>query len=227
MSDGSWIQDSVERLDALEQTRARLIEEGRTSELAEVDEEIRTLYEVLESVAEEAEVAQVAQEAENDGIDEAHASSTSPFDAPPAVQLAPGVPEPIAPTQSQSFSELHVRRSRAPMAAAGLVLLVGGAVGGWWVHQQNQARAEAPAPVAEAKVISAGEIPEDTQEPGAARGGDAERTSGIRIREGRPEPRRRASTTATRAPAKRSKTSKASGRTIDIDGSRDPLAGLQ
>ena len=112
--------------------------------------------------------------------------------------------------------------------AAALVLLVGGGAGGFWYHQQNDAKADAPPPVGEPKVISAGAIPEDTQEPGAALGGDAERTPGIRIREGsRAEPRRRAGKTATRSQGSSASANTGSGRKIEIDGSRDPLAGVR
>jgi hypothetical protein len=214
MTDQSWIADSVARLDALEQARGQLVAQGRTVELAEVDEEIRTLYEVLESVAE--------QEDSNDVPDE---SQASPFAASTPVQFAPGVPQPIAPTPSQSFSVTHVRRSRTPVVAATLILLVAAGTGGWWVHQRNHAKADAPAPAGEPKLINAGAIPEDTQEPDAARGGEADRTPGIKIREGTdPEPRRRAT---TRSRTKNEQEAAPSGRKIDIERSRDPLAGLR
>jgi hypothetical protein len=221
MTDESWIQDSVARLDELERLREQLAAQGREAELTEVDEEIEALYEVLESAAEQAESASPAPEPV--------AEVASPFAAPPpAFELAPGVPEPIAATPSQSFSVNHVRRSRAPMMAAALVVVVGGGIGGWWLNQQNHAKADAPAAVGEPQVIQAGEIPDDTQEPDAARGGDAERTQGIRIRESDGEARRRTSKSPARSRSQAKTSASASpGRTIQIDDSRDPLAGVK
>jgi Cornifin (SPRR) family len=47
--DEAWIQGSLARLETLEAQRAQLTARGQTAALAEIDEEIHALYEVLES----------------------------------------------------------------------------------------------------------------------------------------------------------------------------------
>ena len=53
----AWISDSLARLEQLEAQREHLAQAGRTDALAELDEEIKSLYEVLESAAENDDAA--------------------------------------------------------------------------------------------------------------------------------------------------------------------------
>lgn len=258
----AWISDSLARLEQLESQREQLAASGRTDALAELDEEIKSLYEVLESAAEE----------------EASAANTSPA---PATSATSSVPHPAfgptptaavvspppaafvpAPVVVQSPFDApaapSMMASPAPMSAppsmmmgtsmdsgdddvssggkggliAGLVvvLLAAGGGGWWYMNRAQPTPAAAEAPAGPAKVIQAGAIPEDTQEPDVAKGGEATRTPGITIKEPPPQDDRRSSgprPSGNTAPRPASKPDKDSRPSINVDASNDPLAGVK
>jgi hypothetical protein len=226
----AWIQNSLARLEMLEQQRAQLADAGHADQLAELDEEIRTLYEALEAVAEE-----------SDGEDDAEAApeATAPL---PAVAVSVSDGSPFAPQspmmggalQQPAFAPMSdvsdfdfddaPKSSKAPLIVAALVgvlAIVG--IGGWITTQSSPAETPAPDPDA-AKVITASEIPDDTQDPNVARGADADRTEGTRFKESS-SPRRPSASTSRPRPASGS-TEKPADK-IELTGSRDPLAGVK
>lgn len=254
MNDEAWIQQSLARLEALEAQREQLEATGQAAKLAEVDSEIRALYEALESIAdddeaadEEAETRVQVQAAEvASAAAPAMAASApgqpapagfggSPFDAP-----APAAPAPMGVSYDAGFDgsmggydddiDVSPPKSKAPMVLLGLVV-VGALGGGGWFYMQNQPKAEpaAPAAPAEPQVIMSAEVPEDTQEPDAAKGVDADRTPGTEVKSsGRSRsPSRSSNRSRSRSRSDRSRPKKDDGRKIEVGGdSRDPLAGL-
>jgi hypothetical protein len=232
----AWIQNSLERLEALEQQRAQLSGSATPEQLAGLDEEIRTLYEALEAAANEEEAAAAAETP-------AAEASPGPFDAPPAANpfAAPAaavVPEaPFAqpaadfadPGLSASYADdldFDRPKSKAPLVIGivAAVALLGG--GGWFFTQSSSSAAAEPAEPAPTKVIQAGEIPDDTQEPDVARGGGADRTEGTRIRESSQPQRPRSASSSTRSRSAPREDAKATKR-IEVANTRDPLAGVK
>lgn len=236
VADEGWIQESLARLEELEQQKAQLEASGRTDGLAEIDAEIQALYQVLEAAAEEAEEgagseAPPADEASSPFAAPAAAPAlddASPFGAAaeaPAMMAAPA--EAIA--ESYGGDDLDVRppRSATPFVLIGLLVVGGLGAGGWYMMQNQQVEQKpAPAPT-ETVVIQAGAIPEDTQEPDAAQGADVDRTQGTRFKESnRPAPPR--STSSGAKPRSRPDSKKKSDdRRIVTDDSNDPLAGVK
>jgi hypothetical protein len=239
----AWIQNSLERLETLEQQRAQLAHHGGSAEqLDGLDEEIRTLYEALEAVADDSEDAQsppaqgpAAPAAATDpspfgaGPFEANplGPAGSPFDAgPPAAGFAGdrAVFSPM-PDESSAYDLDEPARSKGPViivAVAAIGLL---SAGGWFFTQSSSP--EAPAePSGPAQVIKAGEIPDDTQEPDVARGASADRTEGTRFKESAQPARRPTSSSSRPRPSGSNKDTKASEK-IEIGKSRDPLAGVK
>ena len=226
----AWIQNSLERLEALEQERAQLAEGGAGEErLAELDEEIRTLYEALESAA-------AAEDDDDDAATAAYPSVpvtpkpevASPFAQP--VVAAPPQPEPamMSPMSDMDFDD-EPKSSRAPLFVGLIVVLglVGG--GGWYFTQMKQPEAP-PAEPSAPKVITASEVPDDTQDPNVARGADAERTQGTRFKEGASQPNQRrpsSSSPGSSRPRQSSSDKSKSADKIELAGSRDPLAGVK
>jgi hypothetical protein len=239
----AWIQNSLERLETLEQQRAQLAHHGGSAEQLEgLDEEIRTLYEALEAVADDAEDAQsppeqmsAAPAATTDaspfgaGPFEAGSPgpSGSPFDAgAPAAGFAGGreVFSPM-PDESSAYDFDEPTRSKAPlvMVAVAAVGLLG--AGGWFFTQSSSPDAPAE-PSGPAQVIEAGEIPDDTQEPDVARGANADRTEGTRFKESA-QPARRPTGSSSRPRPSDSNTNTKAPEKIEIGKSRDPLAGVK
>jgi hypothetical protein len=107
----------------------------------------------------------------------------------------------------------------------GVLVLGGGGVGAYLYTQQQQKAEPEAAPAGPAQVISATEVPPDTQDVRAAKGGEADRIEGIKIRE---SARRSGGGgggggSKNRGPRKKGK----DGRSIKIEDSNDPLAGLK
>lgn len=247
-----WVQQSLARLEALEAQREQLEAAGQHDRLAEIDEEIASLYEVLESVADDddsdaANAAAPAPAAEGwppqGGPMEAPAAALAapvpgPFDAPSPMFAAPAAApmEPMqpmaAPSSFESYDDIDdtPRSSKAPLFILALIVLVGAGVG---VAMTMGAKEEAPppaAPAGPAKVISSSEIPEDTQEPKTAKGADVDQSQGTRFKEspGGGGNDRRASSGSSRSSSRpRSKAEKpSSDRSIKFDKSKDPLGGV-
>jgi hypothetical protein len=254
----AWISDSLARLEQLEAQREQLAQAGRTDALAELDEEIKSLYEVLESAAENeddaaantagpAPAASVPHPAfgptphivqAQSAAAPAFTPAPEPFAAPVAMQMQPEAP---AFTPAPSFAPSMDTSSmvddepsgggKGAIIAVVLVLLVGGGAGAWWFMGRTPAPEPAAEPAGPAKVIQAGAIPDDTQEPDVAKGGNADRTPSITIK-GPAEDERRPSSGARPSPgsSSSSKPSKPEknrpGIKVD-DSNDDPLAGVR
>ncbi len=107
-----------------------------------------------------------------------------------------------------------------------LVVVLGAAGAGgfyWWQGQKAEATAKPPAPTGPVKVIKAAPVPEDTQGPRAAKGGEATRTPGMEFSG------KRRRTGGSRGPRRRPAGGRKGqdGRTLSVDDTRDPLAGLK
>jgi len=258
----AWISDSLARLEQLEAQREQLAHAGRTDALAELEEEIKSLYEVLESAAENDDAA-----ANSAGPAQATAQSvphpafgpTPAFSAPVSVVQAQSAFMPVAEapaayvppvamqpelqafqapafTPAPSFSSSMDPGSSDDDSSGGgkgaiiavlALVLIGGGVGAWWFMGRTPEAAPAAEPTGPAKVIQAGAIPDDTQEPDVAKGGDATRTPSISIKEPAADDRRpagpRPSGTSTPRPTKPDK----SRPDIKVDNNDDPLAGVR
>ncbi len=227
----AWIQDSISRLEQLEAQRERLSAAGRGgTELAELDEEIASLYEVLEAAADNAPSANGAPAAAASASPAprsvVHPAPDSPFASPLAA--APLRTAPDAPRFDASVDDEPKSNTGVMMAVLAVVLLGGGGAGAWYFTRQQQV-APPPAATGPATIIQGGALPEDTQEPRVAKGGDASRTPTQVIKE-RPEPDRRPgprpSSAGTTRPTREKPAKDPSG---GIQGAKnnDPLAGLE
>jgi hypothetical protein len=249
----AWIQDSLARLEQLEAHRQRLAATGRPDELAEIDEEIKSLYEVLEAAAaEEATAANqmpasaVAQAAWGEvphpafgpapGMSPAAAVAApiaSPFESPfaaPAAAMPAAAPS-FAPASFESsvmMDDEPKKGSGAILAVAVLALFAGGGAGWWFLARPKPVEMPPPAAPTEVQVFKAGAIPEDTQEPQVAKGGDADRTPTVTLKVPDDNDRRpRASSSNNSRPAPRPEPEPAAGKKIKVDASSDPLAGVK
>lgn len=86
-----WVQQSIARLEQLEAHREQLEATGQTDRLAELDEEIASLYEVLESVADDG-----SADAANVGAAPAPMPAAAPEQAWPPAQAWPPQSAPMA-----------------------------------------------------------------------------------------------------------------------------------
>jgi hypothetical protein len=247
----AWIQDSLARLEQLEAHRQRLAATGRPDELAEIDEEIKSLYEVLEAAAAEDATAAnqmpasaVAQAAWGEvphpafgpapGMSAAAAAPiASPFESPfaaPAAAMPAAAPS-FAPASFESsvmMDDEPKKGSGAILAVAVLALLAGGGAGWWFLARPKPVEMPPPAAPTEVQVFKAGAIPEDTQEPQVAKGGDADRTPTVTLKVPDDNDRRpRASSSNNSRPAARPEPEPAAGKKIKVDASSDPLAGVK
>ncbi len=254
----AWISDSLARLEQLETQREHLASAGRTEALAELDEEIKSLYEVLESAADDDDPAANNSPASTESAVPhpafgptpvpmasqqaaplvSHAISASqmpsPFAAPEAALAAPAAHLTHAPTMHVQGGDDDVRSGGKGGIIAVVVLLLAAGGGGWWYMNRPVAAPVVEAPAGPAKIIQAGAIPDDTQEPDVAKGGDASRTPGITFKERAFKERaksddRRPSTPRSAAAAQPkpvAKTAK-SGREIKVGDADDPLAGVR
>lgn len=246
--DEAWIEGSLARLETLEAQRKQLAASGQTAALAEVDEEIRALYEVLESAAgDEQEPANTGM---GTGMAAAPMGMAPPMQPPmqppmgmaPPMQQAPmqppmgmgmGAPsmpmDPMAVSSSLGLDDDKPSRSPLPFIIGGVVVLALG-IGGFMAMSGNKDKEAKPGPTEPAKEIKAGAIAEDTQEPVVAKGANADRTAGTKYKEqpadDRPDARRSSSGNNGASRPRPSKKDEDDGRKITLEKSRDPLAGI-
>ncbi|MCA9707577.1 MAG: hypothetical protein KDK70_17120 [Myxococcales bacterium] len=230
-ADEGWIENSLARLEALESQREQLASTGQTERLAELDEEIRALYEVLESVAGDGPAAEPEAAVPMVSTPMAApmaAPMSSPIAAVPVGMAPIGQPSPAAPSYDGLEDDIKPPRSPAVLILVGLVV-IGIGVGAFMALRGGKEEAPPPEPTGPATVIKAGAIVEDTQEPNVAKGGEADRTRGTNFKES-PASRdtgsrpRRTGSGGTSRP--RSSGSKDDGRKLDVVDSKDPLAGV-
>jgi hypothetical protein len=217
--DEGWIQGSLARLETLEAQRKQLAARGPSPALAEVEEEIKALYEVLESAAGEGQAPANTGMAPGMGMAPAPGMGVAPpigmapapMSVAPPIGMAPApmgmAPPPIgmAPPpmgmasgpgmvmepmpSTTSLEMLDEAKGRNPMP-----FIIGGVVAvvlaiGGIVAMSGNDKDAKPAPTEPAKEIKAGAISADTQEPVVAKGADADRTAGTKYREPPPEER--------------------------------------
>lgn len=257
----AWISDSLARLEHLERQREQLAATGQTERLAELEEEIKSLYEVLEAAADDGDTPANSAHAQAAAAPawtppaavasapqppfgpppQAFAPPAQSFAppaqsfAPPAQAFAPAAAPGFAPAPMSSSSDDDDIRggSKAPLVI-GLVAVVGaiGAAAWFFVFAQPKPVEQPSAPAGTPTVIQAGAIPDDTQDPNVAKGGDASRTPAVTIKEPAPDDRRPVSrpssggnTAGPSRPSRPEKTDSRSG--IKVDHSDDPLAGVK
>lgn len=250
-SNEAWIQDSLARLEQLESQREQLATSGRADLLAELDEEIRNLYEALEAAADDGQsTAANSPQWSAAPVAPPFAPQPAPFAAPP-LAAAPVAASPFAaapaafehapppafaaapqPIDYSSSSDDDVSGgSKTPIIAAAIVavLAIGGA-GAWYMTRGTAEAPKPTAPVGEAKVIGSGEIPPDTQDPNVAKGGDADRTPAQIIKERAEQADRRPSSrpsSGSSGPSRPREPEKPTRGPIKVGSSDDPLAGVK
>jgi len=220
MTDEAWIEQSLARLETLEAQKAQHEAAGEPVP-PQIQEEIATLYEALESAADDGDAAAAEAPAA-----QAFASA-DPFAAPvmaPAMVAPAAAPPVMAQMEEYGDDDFKPKGNGGLLAVAAVALLAAGG-GGYWYMTQQAKPAPAPEPAGEAKVIGASSVPEDTQEPQAAKGGNADRTPGTKIPEGTPAPKRTGNHSGKKRPHNNGK-KKDDGRKVDVSDSRDPLAGI-
>ncbi|MEM7155880.1 MAG: hypothetical protein AAF799_23720 [Myxococcota bacterium] len=217
----SWIESSLARLEELEARREQIAATAQPQELAELDEEIKGLYEALESVAGDEE-GEAANEA---------AAPVAVAPAPVSEPVPAATPEPsMMPAPAANYDDdLDIKppSSKLPLIL-GAVLLIGGGVGAF-MFLGGDSKPEAPPQAAgPAKVIKASAVVEDTQEPVVAKGGDADRTAGTNYKQSsRPAASNGGSKRRSSSSSKK-RGKKNDGRKVSFDGdSKDPLAGVE
>ncbi|MCH9681359.1 MAG: hypothetical protein K0V04_08000 [Deltaproteobacteria bacterium] len=248
-ADDTWIQSSLARLEELESQREQIAASGQTDKLTELDEEIRSLYEVLESVASDDEGGAPSA---NEGV--APVAVAPVHAAPAAVAAAPmaaapfaaapmaapmGAPPMGAPAAGMQASppmdyvddDDDIKPPRGPllMIVIGLLVLGGGGGIAYAVMNGGDKEVAKPAPTGPAKVIKAGAIVEDTQEPQVAKGAEGDRTRGTNFKEGSGNndsgaTRRRSSGSSSRSSSSSKKPD--NGRKIEFSKGEDPLGGV-
>jgi hypothetical protein len=249
--DEAWIQQSLARLEVLEAYKAQVEASGQRVDLTEVDAEIAALYEVLESAAGEAEEPPAAQpqtayfgpQTQVPPQPQVFAPAAAVSAAGYAPPLSPAMQSPQAPVGAPSFDagmsyadvDIDPPRSKAPFIAMAALVVAGLGAGGWYVAGAQQTDDPVAAqPAGDPQVISASAVPEDTQEPEVAKGGDADRTRGTIYKKSNrpsaPAVTRRSGGgggAANRTAPSDKKVKKDTGHKVNtIDGSRDPLAGV-
>lgn len=218
MTDEAWIEQSLARLETLEAEKAQHEAAGGPVP-PQVQAEIATLYEALESAADD-----------GDGPAATPAPALpmgEPFAAPAMAPAATGpaaAPQVMAPMDEYGDDDFKPKGNGGLIGVVAVALLAVGS-GGYWYMTQQAKPAPAPAATGETKVIGASSVPEDTQEPQAAKGGDADRTPGTKIPEGSPAPTRRTGNGGKRRP-RNTRRKKDDGRKVKVSDSRDPLAGI-
>jgi hypothetical protein len=109
------------------------------------------------------------------------------------------------------------------------VLALGGA-GYWFLGRPKPVEAPPAAAPTEVQVFKAGAIPDDTQEPQVAKGGEADRTPTVTLKVPDDNDRRssRPSSSGNNRPSSRPEPQPAApGKKINVDASNDPLAGVK
>jgi len=223
MTDEAWIEQSLARLETLEAQKAQHEAAGEAVP-ADLGEEIAALYEALESAADDEEPEAAAAPAPQPAPAPADPFA-SPAGAPVMPQAAPAAPV-MSPAVDDYDDDFKPKGKGGLLAVAAIALLAAGG-GGYWYMTQNKP-APAPAPKGETKVITASSVPEDTQEPQAAKGGAADKTPGTEIPEGgSAQPKRSGGGGGGGKKRTRTGKKKDDGRKVKIDNdSRDPLAGI-
>lgn len=228
MTDEAWIEQSLAQLEALEAQKAQHEEAGQVVP-AELDEEIAALYAALESAAADDDdaPAEAAPAAAPAPVPQPAPAMDDPF-AAPAASPAPAAAAPVmaAPMDSYDDDEFKPKGKGGMIAVVAVVLLAAGGGGYWYMSQQKKPEA-APAPQGEAKVITASSVPEDTQEPQAAKGGSADKTPGTEIPEGGTQPKRSGNGGGGGGKKRSRPKKKDDGRKVKINSDdRDPLSGI-
>lgn len=220
MTDEAWIEQSLARLESLEAQKAQYEAAGQPVP-AELDEEIGALYGVLESAADEAPAAPAPAAAPAPSMND-------PFAAPAGGPVIAAPAMSASPASMDDYDDDFKPKGKGGLFAVVAVVLLAAGGGGYWYMTQQKAPEVKPEPQGETKVISASSVPEDTQEPQAAKGGAADKTPGTEIPEGGAEPRRGGGGGGgggKKTPRKTTK--KDDGRKVKIDSDdRDPLAGI-
>ncbi len=245
-ADETWIQSSLARLETLEVQREQFAASGQTDRLAETDEEIRSLYEVLESVADDGEPETAPANGGGPAIAVAPMHAV-PQQAPPGMAAAPVAAAPVAaapayaaapamapmqaqPTDTYVDDDIKPPRGPLPMILAGLLVLGGGGAAAYAAMGGSPEEVAAPAPSGPAQVIEAGAIAEDTQEPQVAKGAEGDRTRGTNFKQGSTTERPSASGRRSGSSSSRSSSSRSGksddGRKIKFSESKDPLGGV-
>lgn len=242
-----WIDNSLARLEELHAQRDQVEAAGQLDRLAEIDEEIVSLTEVLESVADASGPINVAANAPEPSAGDPYAAAPpapalvpvdyDPFAAPPpnpaaAVPAQQGYGGPSGPMAVDVADDADFSGgSKTPLIVGLLVLLVAGGVGAFFAMSGVSDREAKPAPPQEAKVITATEVPEDTHEINAAKGQDADRTPTADLTASsskRPSKSNRRNDHGRRKSSNRQgrKGSGGKDRALNLGKSRDPLGGL-
>ena len=261
----AWIQDSLARLEQLEAHRQRIAAVGRPDELAEIDEEIKSLYEVLEAAAEQGydqPANQPPAASPSAWGDIPHPAfgptpgapapvatmqpafvaapspapfAESPFAAPPpqaVVEVAPAfTPSYDAPSYDTSGLDDEPKRGNGALMGIAIVAVLGLGGGSYWIFGRPKPVEPPPAAPTEVQVFKAGSIPADTQEPQVAKGGDASRTPTVTLGGSDDDDRRRSasgsrsSSSSGNRPA--AEPEKPTGRSIKVEATDDPLAGVK
>ena len=258
----AWIDNSLARLEELHTQREPVEAANDIERLAEIDEEIASLTEVLETVADAsgpinvaantpapvAAVAPVAVAAQPIHAQPAPAQALAPVAAAPAPHAdpfaiqaqpapqggfggaAPAVAAmPMAATTDYVDDDEFSPKSRMPLVIGLLVLVVAGG-GAFAYTQSGKEEDKAPAAPQETKIITAAEVPEDTQEPEVAKGGEADRTPGTEFAKSKsPKPsggRTNRRGNSGRSSRRNSGKSKGNSHELNLGKSRDPLAGM-
>lgn len=243
MTDEAWIEQSLARLETLEAQKAQHEAAGQAVP-AQLDEEIVTLYEALEAAAEDegaappaeapavaaaAPVAAAPVAAPAAGLpdDPFAAPAAPPVQAPAPMAAAQAAPA-VAPVAMDNYDDdFKPSGGKGGMIAIAALLVLGVGAGGYWYVSQNKAAPPPAEPEGETKVISASSVPDDTQEPQAAKGADASRTQGSDFKEGpaprKPSGKRNGGGGGNR---RRNNAKKDDGRKVTVSDDRDPLSGI-
>jgi hypothetical protein len=250
-----WIERSLERLEWLEAERERLaaLDPSPAAMMAECDTEIATLYEVLEGAAGEGEDTSAAANEWDEPAEAPVADAGVPVAyvdgdhtltfiehvgwttfrdleplasvSPPVVASAP-VDDGLDFVVDEQWNGGSIGWRWILPAAAALLIFVG--LGTWLGLQPGEAVASTPSEAsATPERVEAAAIPDDTQEPIAARGIDADRTPSMELDAALDADRPGAAARPPRTHRpRRERGASPSSHAIDLGKSREPLAGL-
>ncbi|MCA9719516.1 MAG: hypothetical protein H6713_09820 [Myxococcales bacterium] len=217
--------------------------------LEQLEAEMANLYERLEAAAGDGEDSEEESfEEASAPADEPEEVTPAPapadFGAAPAAPAGFGAPTPApaapagfgAPAAPAGFGTPAPAPSYAPMmsddfdgpkkggaAKWGLLIalvLGGGALGGYLYVSKNGAPEEAPKDTGPAKVISAGDVPPDTQGPKGAKGGSVDSSQGTQFKKSNRPPGGGGGGGGGKKPKEKKR------QTYEITKTDDPLAGI-
>lgn len=194
-------QERAEHEAAIETVKEPMALRRHTDALGRLDADIKSLYAQLEQYAEDDEdegeeaavvAAAAAPAARTMGDEELSAPhrAAAPIVVPPSAPLAapiahtPPAASPMsaapmmAPMPTSEADDDLDRGGKGKWVVLGLLLVGGIGVGGFFFMQSQKKAADKPAATdsANAEVIKAAEIPDDTEAPKAAKGADVDRT---------------------------------------------------